>query len=57
MAEICPARFERAQAQAAGVNLLAGRASRKVMHPLTPAELDGDFELETALDTGAIPLM
>ena len=43
--------------KAAGVNLLAGRALRRVMHPLTPAELGGDFELEAALDTGTIPLV
>ena len=43
--------------KAAGVNLLAGRALRKVMHPLTPAELGGDFELDAALDTGTIPLV
>ena len=43
--------------KAAGVNLLAGRALRKVMHPLTPAELGRDFELEAALDTGTIPLV
>ena len=43
--------------KAAGVNLLAGRALRKVMHPLTPAELGGDFELEAALDTGTVPLV
>ena len=43
--------------KAAGVNLLAGRALRKTMHPLTPTELGGDFDLETALDTGTIPLV
>ena len=43
--------------KAAGVNLLAGRALRKVMHPLTPAELGGDFALDGALDTGTIPLV
>ena len=43
--------------KAAGVNLLAGRALRKVMHPLTPAELGGDFELGAALDTGTVPLV
>ena len=43
--------------KAAGVNLLAGRALRKVMHPLTPAELGGDFSLDAALDTGTIPLV
>ena len=43
--------------KAAGVNLLAGRALRKIMHPLTPAELGDDFDLEAALDTGTIPLV
>ena len=41
----------------AGVNLLAGRALHKVMHPLTPTELGGDFDLEAALDNGTIPLV
>ena len=43
--------------KAAGVNLLAGRALHKTMHPLTPAELGNDFDLEAALDTGTIPLV
>ena len=43
--------------RAAGVNLLAGRALHRTMHPLTPAELGGDFDLEAALDTGTIPLV
>ena len=43
--------------KAAGVNLLAGRAVHKTMHPLTPAELGDDFDLDTALDTGTIPLV
>ena len=43
--------------KAAGVNLLAGRALHKTMHPLTPAELGDDFDLDTALDTGTIPLV
>ena len=43
--------------KAAGVNLLAGRALHKAMHPLTPAELGDDFNLDTALDTGTIPLV
>lgn len=42
--------------KAAGVNLLAGRALHKTMHPLTPAELGDDFDLDAALDTGTIPL-
>ena len=43
--------------KAAGVNLLAGRALHKIMHPLTPIELGNDFDLDAALDTGTIPLV
>ncbi len=43
--------------KASGVNLLAGRALHKTMHPLTPAELGDDFDLDAALDTGTIPLV
>ncbi len=43
--------------KAAGVNLLAGRALNKTMHPLTPAELGDDFDLDRALHTGTIPLV
>ena len=43
--------------KAAGVNLLAGRALHKTMHPLTPAELGNDFDLDAVLDTGTIPLV
>ena len=43
--------------KATGVNLLAGRALHKTMHPLTPAELGNDFDLDAALDTGTIPLV
>ena len=41
----------------AGTNLLAGRALHKAMHPLTPAELGGDFNLDDALRYGTIPLV
>ena len=41
----------------AGTNLLAGRALRKAMHPLTPAELGADFNLDDALRFGTIPLV
>ncbi len=41
----------------AGTNLLAGRALRKAMHPLTPAELGDDFDLDEALRFGTIPLV
>ncbi|MDE0308610.1 MAG: ATP-binding protein [Acidiferrobacterales bacterium] len=43
--------------KSSGVNLLAGRALHKTMHPLTPSELGDDFDLEVALDTGTIPLV
>lgn len=38
-----------------GVNLLAGRALSMTMHPLTAAELGGDFELEHSLRFGQLP--
>ena len=41
----------------AGTNLLAGRAARKAMYPLTPGELGGDFDLDDALRFGTIPLV
>lgn len=41
----------------AGTNLLAGRALRKAMHPLAPAELGDDFNLDDALRYGTIPLI
>ena len=43
--------------KASGVNLLAGRALHKTMHPLTPNELGDDFNLDVALATGTIPLV
>ena len=42
--------------KAAGTNLLAGRALRKQMFPLTPQELGADFDLETILRFGSLPL-
>ena len=41
----------------AGVNLLAGRALRRTMFPLIPAELGDDFDLDAALECGTIPLV
>ncbi len=38
-----------------GVNLLAGRAIRYHMHPLTIQELNDDFSLEHALTLGMLP--
>ena len=43
--------------KAAGVNLLAGRALHKTMHPVTPAELGDDLDEDRALDTETIPLV
>jgi predicted AAA+ superfamily ATPase len=38
-----------------GVNLLAGRALTRYMHPLTAAELGSDFDLKRALRIGGLP--
>jgi predicted AAA+ superfamily ATPase len=38
-----------------GVNLLAGRALTRFMHPLTAAELGRDFDLRRALRYGCLP--
>ena len=43
--------------KASGVNLLAGRAVRREMHPFLPAELGGDFELAEALRWGTLPVV
>ena len=40
-----------------GVNLLAGRALMKHMHPFMAAELKGLFDLPKALQTGMVPLV
>lgn len=40
-----------------GVNLLAGRALRRAMFPLTPAEMGEDFDLQRALRFGTLPLI
>ena len=41
----------------AGVNLLAGRALRKRMHPFMAAELGRKFSLPKALEVGLIPVI
>jgi len=41
--------------RAKGVNLLAGRALTRFMHPLTVQELGDDFSLETSLRFGHLP--
>jgi predicted AAA+ superfamily ATPase len=43
--------------KAAGTNLLAGRAVLRTMLPLVPAELGRDFDLDTVLRFGSIPLI
>lgn len=40
-----------------GVDLLAGRAALRVMHPFIAAELGSKFEFESALTVGLIPLI
>ena len=40
-----------------GTNLLAGRALRRLMFPLLPAELGRDFDLETVLTHGSLPVI
>lgn len=41
----------------AGVNLLAGRAMRKNMHPFVPEELGSAFNLDEALRFGLMPIV
>jgi predicted AAA+ superfamily ATPase len=41
----------------AGVNLLGGRAQLLRMHPFLPEELGAEFDLETALQYGTLPLV
>ncbi|MBI4332213.1 MAG: ATP-binding protein [Chloroflexi bacterium] len=41
----------------AGVNLLAGRALRRSMHPFVPEELGSQFDLEEALQYGLLPVV
>ncbi len=40
-----------------GVNLLAGRAIQKAMHPFVPEELGERFNLEEALEFGQLPIV
>ena len=40
-----------------GTNLLAGRAVRREMHPLVPAELGEAFSLETVITVGSLPVI
>jgi uncharacterized protein len=41
----------------AGVNLLAGRALHRSMHPFVPEELGAHFDLEEALHHGLLPIV
>jgi predicted AAA+ superfamily ATPase len=41
----------------AGVNLLAGRALRRSMHPFVPEELGGQFDLEEVMRYGSLPIV
>ncbi len=43
--------------KAAGTNLLAGRALRRMMYPMTAWELGEDFDLERVLRFGSLPLV
>jgi predicted AAA+ superfamily ATPase len=40
-----------------GVDLLGGRASRKILHPFMAGELGTQFSLENALNNGLLPLV
>jgi predicted AAA+ superfamily ATPase len=40
-----------------GVNLLAGRAIQRFMHPLLPEEMGGSFALDEALRWGTLPIV
>ncbi|MFC1499178.1 ATP-binding protein [Verrucomicrobiota bacterium] len=41
----------------AGVNLLAGRAFRRFMHPFLPEEIGGTFSLDDAMRYGLLPVI
>ena len=41
----------------AGVNLLAGRALNRSMHPFVPEELDRQLDIETILQFGLLPIV
>lgn len=40
-----------------GVNLLGGRAGLRVMHPYMAVELGEDFDIDSTLETGLVPLV
>jgi predicted AAA+ superfamily ATPase len=41
----------------AGTNLLAGRATKREMFPLTPEEMGRDFQLDKVLSFGTLPII
>lgn len=41
----------------AGVNLLAGRALHRAMHPFVPAELGSHFDLDLMMQYGSLPIV
>jgi predicted AAA+ superfamily ATPase len=41
----------------AGVNLLAGRALRRSMHPFVPEEIGEPFDMEEAMQYGSLPIV
>jgi predicted AAA+ superfamily ATPase len=41
----------------AGVNLLAGRALRRFMHPFVPEEIGEEFDLEEIMQHGSLPIV
>jgi predicted AAA+ superfamily ATPase len=43
--------------RARGVNLLAGRAVRRNLHPFVPEEMGNDFDLQRAMTIGCVPLI
>ncbi len=43
--------------RSSGVNLLAGRALTRRLHPFTPEELGADFDLKAALTFGTLPIV
>ncbi len=43
--------------KAPGVNLLAGRAGKTALHPFVPEELGEDFNLNSALKYGLLPIV
>jgi len=55
--EIPPTGSSARKLRRSGVNLLGGRALRRIMYPLTPVEMGSDFKLGAALRFGTLPLV